>query len=183
MSIIDQVFQLFRQQGNSMYGGEAVTQTEHALQCAWLAEQEQAASSLVVAALLHDVGHLLHNLGDDCADEGIDDVHQTRGADWLSDWFGRDVVQPVRLHVPAKRYRCAIDPEYLARLSPASLVSLTLQGGPFTGEEAKQFEQFSHAQDSLQLRDWDDLAKVENLQTPDLDHFRHHLEAALTKTP
>ena len=117
--------------------------------------------------------------GDDCADEGVDDVHELRGAQWLSEFFGPDVVEPIRLHVPAKRYRCAVEPEYLAKLSPASVQSLKLQGGPFSPEDVERFKQLPHADDAVRLRDWDDRAKIEDLRTPDFEHFCPHVEAAL----
>ena len=162
-----------------MYGGEAVTQTEHALQAAWLAEKAGAPAALIAAALLHDIGHLLHDLGDECAEEGIDDVHQEKGAGWLGNYFGPAVTDPIRLHVPAKRYRCAVDPRYRSALSCASTLSLKLQGGPFSPEEAEGFRNLPHAEDALRLRAWDDQAKVVGLETPDLEHFRPHLKAAL----
>ena len=85
-----------------------------------------------MAALLHDVGHLLHDLPDDAPDDGIDDVHEQLGDHWLKKFFVPAVCDPVRLHVDAKRYLCAVEPDYLATLSPPSLHSLRLQGGPFT---------------------------------------------------
>lgn len=154
-----------------MYSGEPVTQTEHALQAAWAAEQEQASDSLVAAALLHDVGHLLHDLGEDCADDGVDDRHEALGARWLASHFGPEVVEPVRLHVPAKRYLCAVDEAYRARLSPASIQSLRLQGGPFSKPEVDAFRAHPHFKQSLRLRGWDETAKVKGLATPPLAHF------------
>src|SRR6516225_6317978 len=118
-----------------MSAGEPVSQTEHALQTAWAAEQAGAASALIAAALLHDIGHLLHDLPEDCAHHGIDDAHEVRGARWLVQHFGPDVTEPVRLHVPAKRYLCSTDPAYRSQLSEASELSLKLQGGPFTPAE------------------------------------------------
>ena len=99
MSVSVQIGQLFAERGDSEYGGEAVTQREHALQCALLAEQSEASTSLIVASLLHDVGHLLHDLPDDAPDEGIDDAHENSGNNYLKKYFGQDVTEPVRLHV------------------------------------------------------------------------------------
>src|SRR5262249_49953725 len=113
------VLRLFKERGDAAYLGEPVSQTEHALQAARAAERAGAAAALVAAALLHDVGHLLHDLPEDCARAGIDDAHEERGGRWLGRHFGPDVVEPVRLHVAAKRYLCASDPTYLGRLSEA----------------------------------------------------------------
>src|SRR5262249_32499223 len=102
----------FRRRGGDHYG-EGVSQQEHALQAAWLAEREGASPALIVAALLHDIGHLLHDLPDDVADQDIDTEHESLGSAWLSQYFGPEVSEPVRLHVAAKRYLCATEPGYL----------------------------------------------------------------------
>src|SRR5262249_4343349 len=120
MKGIDSLFTLFREKGNGAYFGEAVTETEHALQCAHLAEQSGAPPELIAAALLHDVGHLLHGLPEDAAERGLDGRHEEEGAAWLRGHFGPAVVDPVRLHVAAKRYLCAVEPDYHAGLSEAS---------------------------------------------------------------
>src|SRR5262249_42166074 len=131
-AVVPFVLGLFAERGSAEYGGEAVSQTEHALQSAWAAEKAGADSAPITAALLHDVGHLLHRLPENCAEMGVDDRHEELGARWLQRHFGPEVSEPVRLHVPAKRYLCAIEPGYLERLSPASNLSLRLQGGVFT---------------------------------------------------
>jgi phosphonate degradation associated HDIG domain protein len=177
--IADEIAELFRRRGSSLYGGEAVTQLEHALQAADLAEQSGAQPTLILAALLHDVGHLLHNLPDDAPDEGIDDVHEALGDRWLRRHFAPAVCDPVRLHVAAKRYLCAVDPRYQASLSPPSLQSLHLQGGPFTPSEVREFEAEPYFQESVDLRRWDDLAKVPGLETPDLSHYLEFVPAGL----
>lgn len=179
--IVDRLINLFAQRGSGLYFGEAVTEAEHALQSAYLARQAGAADSLVAAALLHDVGHLLHNLGEDVAERGIDARHEDAGAAWLADHFGRAVADPVRLHVAAKRYLCAAEPTYCAGLSPASLRSLQLQGGPFTVEEMAAFEREPHWRDALALRRWDDGAKVPGLEVPALESYRRLLESLLEK--
>ena len=181
MSDIDRILKLFRERGDSEYGGEAVTQQEHALQCALLAEQENADSCLITAALLHDVGHLLHALPDDAPDQGIDDNHEDLGCRFLSRIFGPAVSEPVRLHVAAKRFLCATDAEYHSLLSEPSVVSLQLQGGPMTPEEAEEFRQNPFCSDAVRLRRWDDTAKVVDLQTPSLEHYVPHIEAAAGK--
>ena len=179
MNTIDRIFALFRTKGQGAYFGEAVTETEHALQCAHLAEQSGASDVLISAALLHDIGHLLHNLGENIAEQGHDARHEDGGADWLSAHFGRDVVDPVRLHVAAKRYLCAVEPGYLQALSPASKLSLDLQGGPFSAQETNEFEREPWFRSAVAVRRWDDGAKVAGLVVPDLDHYRSTLERAM----
>lgn len=171
MSIADQIADCFNSRGDSEYGGESVTQLEHALQCAMLAEQEHASTELVVAALLHDIGHLLHDLPVDAPDHGIDDHHENSGYRFLENHFSPAVTEPVRQHVAAKRYLCTVDPEYQSQLSEPSLVSLRLQGGLMSSEELESFTATPHWRDALRLRKWDDLAKVVDLKTPDLQHY------------
>jgi phosphonate degradation associated HDIG domain protein len=170
-ALIQEIADLFERRGAEMYAGEPVTQTEHALQAALLAEQDGADASLITAALLHDVGHLLHDLDEDCAEEGIDDKHEALGAEWLSQHFPSEVVEPVRLHVAAKRYLCAVDEEYSARLSDASRLSLQLQGGPFTAAQAGKFESHPSFAAAIKLRRWDEQAKIPQLATPPLAHY------------
>jgi len=136
---IEQIVRLLQEKGHSLYGGEEVTQLEHALQCATLAYNDAASPAMVTAALLHDIGHLLHHLPDNAPDDGIDDVHEVLADRFLKQYFGEDVCAPVRLHVAAKRYLCATNPVYLGMLSPTSQQSLALQGGPMTIQEAKAF--------------------------------------------
>jgi phosphonate degradation associated HDIG domain protein len=180
-SISERIYQLFRDRGRAAYLGEAVSQTEHALQTAWAAEQAGAGPALITSALLHDVGHLLHDLPEDGAGAGLDGRHEELGARWLEPFFGPDVIQPIRLHVPAKRYLCAVDPDYRGQLSEASLLSLKVQGGPFTLEEAEAFRADPHAEAALALRRWDEAAKVKGLPTPDVRHFLPHLESVLAR--
>jgi phosphonate degradation associated HDIG domain protein len=169
--ILDEIENLFKLHGHSLYGGEAVTQLEHALQAAMLAENEGAAPALIAAALLHDIGHLLHNLPDNAPDTGIDDVHEQLAYNWLCNHFGNEVTEPIRMHVDAKRYLCAVEPEYWNSLSDVSQQSLELQGGTFTSEHSRAFEQNLYFEDGVRLRRWDDRAKVVGLQTPGLEHF------------
>lgn len=179
MKTADEIIEFFAQRGNSQYGGEAVSQLEHALQSAALAEEEQAAPALIVAALLHDFGHLLHDLPDDAPDQGIDDHHENSAANFLNKLFPPEVVEPVRLHVSAKRYLCATDPNYLGELSEPSLVSLKLQGGPMNASEQAEFESNPHFRESLRLRRWDDTAKIPNHPTPSLQHFGQYVRAVI----
>lgn len=175
---IEYVLGLFRERGSAAYFGEPVSQCEHALQAAWAAEKEGAPAELIAAALLHDLGHLLHPLPENCAEQGMDDRHEELGARWLERHFGPAVSEPVRLHVSAKRYLCAADPSYLGQLSAASRLSLRLQGGPFSPDQLREFTDNPHAAAAVRLRRWDEEAKVAGLRTPGFDHFRRYLELA-----
>jgi phosphonate degradation associated HDIG domain protein len=154
------------------YGDEQVTQLTHALQTAALAERDGAPPSLVAAALLHDVGHLLAKTRD-----GADDRHERIGGGLLERLFGPDIAEPVRLHVDAKRFLCATEPGYFARLSDASVRSLERQGGPFTPEEAERFAQRPFADAAVRLRRWDEQAKTRDASTPDIAHYAPLLRA------
>ena len=162
-----------------MYFGEAVTEAEHAFQAAHLAESDGAEDALVAAALLHDIGHLLHKHGEDVAERGIDGRHEDIGCAWLRKWFGPAVAIPVQLHVAAKRYLSATDKAYARLLSPASVQSLELQGGPFSPTEAAEFERLPYSREAVRLRYWDDAAKVPGLAVPGFEHYRPRLERLL----
>ena len=162
---------LFAKRGGDRYAGESVTQLEHALQSAMLAEDGGADDELVTAALLHDLGHLLHDLGETPTVRGIDDVHQYRALPFLRGLFGPAVIDAIRLHVDAKRYLCAVRPGYFAALSEDSKRSLGLQGGIFNEGQSEAFISQPGALNSVQLRVWDDIAKVKGLPTPPLAHF------------
>lgn len=165
---------LFAHHGAAYYGGEAISQTQHALQCAQLAEQAGESEAVIVAALLHDIGHLM------LAESITTDMrHQEVAADALAQLFNDDVTTPVRLHVAAKRYLGAIEPAYLDTLSPASVQSLELQGGVFTPAQADAFSTQSHALAAVRLRRYDDLAKVVGLSTPTLGHYMQMAERCL----
>ena len=170
MGIVDEIFELYRRRGEATYG-EGVTQSEHALQTAWLAEKDGASAALVTAALLHDIGHLLHEAPEDIAEQGIDTRHESLASAWLSQHFGPEVSEPVRLHVAAKRYLCATQPGYWAALSDASKLSLNLQGGPMAAREASGFAASPAAEAAMRLRRWDDEAKIPGLNTPHWTHF------------
>jgi len=179
MTVVDEVMELFATRGHDAYVGEPVSQLEHGLQAAYFAEREGASDVLVVAALLHDIGHLVHKLPEDAADHGIDTRHEHLGGAWLKRYCGPEVTEPIRLHVPAKRYLSATDAEYQAQLSPASIQSLALQGGPFTADEVAEFEHHPHFRASVALRRWDDLAKIPDLEVPPLEYYRPRLERVL----
>ena len=181
MNVVDEIFQIFENRGDQAYFGEPVSQKEHALQSAHQAEQEGATQPLIVAALLHDVGHLVHGTREDIANQGVDARHEDAGEAWLARHFQPEVTEPVKLHVAAKRYLCRIDHAYLGQLSPASLQSLALQGGPFTEEEAREFERHRYYREAVRLRRWDDRAKTPGLAVPELEHYRPALEAVVGK--
>jgi phosphonate degradation associated HDIG domain protein len=174
-NIVDDVCHLFASKGHEAYVGEPVSQLEHALQTAHHALAAGCDDALIVAALLHDVGHLLHKLPEDAAEHGINTRHEQLGQAWLKRHASAEVTEPVRLHVAAKRYLCATDREYLGQLSAGSTLSLRLQGGPFTREEVDQFEANPHYRAAVTLRRFDDLAKVPGLEVPGLDHYRERL--------
>jgi phosphonate degradation associated HDIG domain protein len=173
--MIAEIERAFAKRGGDSYG-ENVSQLDHALQCAWLAEEEGASDSLIAAALLHDYGHLFEGRGDVAARDGRDARHELHGAKALKRWFGPEVTGPVALHVLAKRYLCAAEPGYEAALSPASVLSLQLQGGRFTLAQCARFERGRFAADAVRLRRWDDAGKVEDLATPGLAHYWPLLE-------
>jgi [1-hydroxy-2-(trimethylamino)ethyl]phosphonate dioxygenase len=177
-TIIDQIFATFRALGDQDYG-EEVPVLEHSLQAAYLAELDNAGATVIAAAVLHDYGHLIHDLPEDSADRGIDAFHEEHGAAFLADYFIPEVVEPVRLHVAAKRYLCGVDLTYHAALSEASAQSLWLQGGPMGSAERAAFEASPHFAAAIQLRHYDDLAKTPGAWTPGLEHYRPYLEEAL----
>ena len=177
MSIFAEIEAAFTRRGAESYG-EGVTQLEHALQTGWLAERAGASPALVSAALLHDIGHMLHRLPEDIAEQGIDAQHESIGSAWLSRHFGPEVSEPVRLHVEAKRYLSAAEPGYFDRLSEASKLSLRLQGGPHRPEAAQHFLDLPFAEAAVQVRRWDDEAKILGLRTPGLAHFGPSIEAS-----
>jgi len=176
---VDAIIGLLSEKGERQYGGEAVSQLEHALQCATLAGKAGESDALVAAALLHDIGHMLGKGDQGLAAEGIDARHEESAARWLARRFGPEVVEPVRLHVAAKRYLCRIDPGYRDSLSPASKRSLEVQGGVFSTDEAAAFAAGPHGGAAARLRRYDDLAKDPSAATPGLEHFRPVLAGQL----
>lgn len=175
-SFVYSIFALFDQLGGTHYG-EAVTQLEHALQCAHHARAAGDPDALVVAALLHDIGHLLQKQGEDAADRGVDAFHERIGAAWLAQGFGPQVTEPVRLHVEAKRYLATREPGYLESLSSASSQSLDLQGGPMSEPEADAFGASPGFEAAVRLRRYDELGKVEGATIASLADYRDLLIA------
>jgi phosphonate degradation associated HDIG domain protein len=172
---------LFANNGRNQYSGEPVTQLEHALQTAHLAEQSGADDALVTACLLHDLGHLLNDQGETPSLRGIDDTHQYFALPFLRGLFPDGVLDAIKLHVEAKRYLCRVNADYYSKLSEDSRRSLALQGGLLEPEKARDFLNQSGARDAILLRQWDDLAKQADLATPSLAHFLARAErCALT---
>jgi phosphonate degradation associated HDIG domain protein len=169
-AFVTEIFDAFARCGSDRYG-EDVTQLEHALQCAHLAAEEGADEALVAAALLHDYGHFFEGRGDAAERDGTDEHHEAHGAAMLRRWFGPDVTTPIALHVAAKRYLCAMEPGYEAALSPASTLSLTLQGGRFTPDQARKFAETPFADDAVRLRRWDDAGKIVGAVIPPLESY------------
>jgi [1-hydroxy-2-(trimethylamino)ethyl]phosphonate dioxygenase len=168
----ERIFQLLDSRGTGRYGLSAVSQKEHALQSADLATKRGLGDALVIAALFHDLGHLLVGGDVNLAEQGVDDLHEQTSANALVKLFGNDVAEPVRLHVAAKRYLCAVTPAYYDKLSADSRQSLLLQGGPMSPLEVAAFDKLEHRAAALALRMIDDEAKVAGLKTPGLDSYR-----------
>jgi phosphonate degradation associated HDIG domain protein len=168
---LEDIAGLFERHGHIEYSGEGVTQLEHALQTAQLAEREGAPDSLVAAALLHDLGHLLNMQGETPTLRGVDDRHQYFSIPFLRALFPPAVIEPIRLHVDAKRALCAAEAGYYQALSEDSKRSLALQGGIFSPEEMQAFLAKPYASEAMRLRRWDDCAKVGGAATPPLAHY------------
>jgi [1-hydroxy-2-(trimethylamino)ethyl]phosphonate dioxygenase len=181
MNPIDAIFDYLRA-GQKHYGESSVTQLEHAIQCAMLAEREGASPALIAASLLHDLGHLINPEDRAQTARREDCEHEVIAADYLARWFGDDVVLPIRLHVAAKRYLTATDPGYAATLSAGSTLSLQLQGGLFSAGDAREFAALPGAADAIRLRRWDESAKEAGLAIPPLDHFRTYVQASANAT-
>jgi phosphonate degradation associated HDIG domain protein len=175
---LEEIRTAFAKRGHEGYG-EGVSQLEHALQCAVFAERAGASEALIVATLLHDIGHMLHDLPEDIADAGIDTQHESLGSAWLSRHFGPAVSEPVRLHVAAKRYLSASEPGYFDLLSDASKLSLKLQGGPMSTEEQVKFGAERFFKEAVLLRRWDDQGKIVGMATPGLAYFEPMIERSL----
>ncbi len=188
---LEDIEPLFAAKGARMYAGEPVTQLQHALQSAQLAEQSGADAALIVAALLHDFGHMINDQGETPTLRGVDDRHEYVALPVLRGLFDDAVLQPIRLHVDAKRYLCARGyvadegtirgAQYWANLSADSKRSLELQGGIFSDAEAERFIAQPYAEGAVKVRLWDDLAKAENAATPPLDHFLALAETVLLR--
>ena len=173
---INEIFSLLNNKGDGLYGLSSVTQKHHALQCALLAEAENEKSEMIVAALLHDIGHMLHDLGEDFADNEVDDYHENIGMLYLKGRVSERVFEPIALHVDAKRYLCALDTKYFQILSEDSRKSLELQGGIMNYEQRKEFEKNTYWREALRLRRYDDMSKNPEAITPEPEYFFKHLD-------
>lgn len=162
---VEHILHLFATRGEEHYG-EDVSQREHAEQCAWHASADGADESLIIAALLHDIGHLLQKFGEDAADRGIDTKHERIGSGWLARILPPSVTEPIALHVAAKRYLATVNPKYLEGLSAASMQSFILQGGIMDADEMAAFLAHPWHQPALDLRRYDELGKVVGVDMP-----------------
>ena len=177
--VLDLLESLFAGQGAAEYLGEQVTQAQHMLQAGALAQAAGAPHALVAAALLHDLGHLRGEVTGQDLMAGTDNRHSHTGADWLARWFGPEVTEPIRLHVEAKRYLCAVEPGYFSTLSPASVHTLAVQGGPMSPAQVDAFTADPFGADAVRLRRWDEEAKDPHAPTPGFGHFRPLLAGLL----
>jgi phosphonate degradation associated HDIG domain protein len=174
----DELAEIFARRATGRYGLERVSQLQHALQTAAQAEAAGAAPALMLASLLHDIGHLVHRLGENPAADGVDNRHEMLGAKWLAKrGLPAAVTEPVRLHVAAKRFLCGTEGDYFARLAPDSVLSLKLQGGPMGADEAAVFRDLPYAEDAVALRRFDEAAKDPHAVTPDAAHYLKLLDA------
>lgn len=164
------IFDVYNNVGHRQYG-ESVTELEHALQTATFAMQFNSSDAIVVASLLHDYGHLQHDEGEDVASHGVDMRHEDLGVIKLKRFFGPEILEPIRLHVAAKRYLCHKSKAYIDGLSPASRLSLQIQGGPMSADESAEFESNPFYKSAVELRRFDDMGKVSGMKTPTLDNF------------
>ncbi|MYD76603.1 MAG: HD domain-containing protein [Gammaproteobacteria bacterium] len=169
--VIEFIKDIFTNRGGESYLGEPVSMSEHMLQAAYNAEKSGQEATVVVAALLHDIGHYTGEFGDDFMQLGIDNLHEVSGERFLKRWFPPQVTEPVRWHVDAKRYLCAVDPDYFATLTAASVRTLELQGGPMSPEEVSRFSANPWLDRILKVRRFDDQGKVPGTKTPNLDHY------------
>ena len=176
MSLVADILATYESRGGSAYFGERVSMTEHGLQAAHFAQVEGAPERLVLAALLHDIGHLLEDVPETIEDWTLDARHEEVGARWLARRFDAAVFEPVRLHVRAKRYLCATDAGYFAHLSSASVHTLKLQGGPMSVSEVARFEAEPYWREAVRVRRWDDQGKVAGLKTPALRDYAPLIE-------
>ena len=134
-NIVNHIEDIFNRRGAESYLGEDVTMSQHMLQAAQCAKKSGADDSLIVAALLHDIGHYQNEIPETALAKGKNNYHEEAGANFLEDYFPLSVVEPIRQHVATKRYLCAVRPEYFELLSAASIDTLNLQGGPMSSEE------------------------------------------------
>ena len=180
-NIVEFIADIFERRGAESYLGEPVTMSEHMLQGAWLAEQDGAPEELVAAALLHDIGHYTSEFGTYSPEDVEDKHHDEAGGEVLAPFFPPVIVECVRLHVSAKRYLCATDPTYFSKLSPASVHTLSLQGGPMSAEEVAEFRSNPFHDEAVRVRIWDEGGKVANMKTRAFRDYVPLLERVVKK--
>jgi phosphonate degradation associated HDIG domain protein len=175
-SIVPFLAEIFERRGAETYLGEPVTMAEHMLQGAWLAETDGASDELVAAALLHDIGHYTSEFGTYSPDDVEDKHHDEAGAEVLAPFFPPVVTECVRLHVAAKRYLCATDASYFSKLSPASVHTLSLQGGPMKDDEVAEFRRNPFYKEAVRVRIWDEGGKVSGMKTRRFQDYEQLLQ-------
>ena len=175
-NIVEHLSDIFEHCGAEEYLGEPVTMAQHMLQGASLAVQQGMSDAVVAGALLHDIGHFTSEFGTFAMTDTHDRQHEVFGAKVLTPFFPEKVTQCVRHHVSAKRYLCATQPDYFDKLSPASVHSLLLQGGPMSNEEVAEFAANPHLEDIIQIRLLDDAGKVADMETYDFTYFKSMLQ-------
>ena len=175
--IIEFIIDLFARRGAEEYMGEAVSMAQHMEQSAACAVADGAPDSLVVSALLHDIGHFVGDHPIEALEQGHDNFHEEAGAAFLLPHFPLEVTEPIRLHVAAKRYLCAVDRGYFERLSEASVNSLKVQGGPMSADEVHRFEENRYHREAVRLRRYDDDGKVAGLSIKPVGEYRSMMES------
>lgn len=178
-TIVPYLLEIFERRGPEAYLGESVSMADHMEQSAACAVADNASNAMVVASLLHDIGHFSGEFPLDALEHGIDNYHQDSGGKILAQFYPAEISEPVRLHVAAKRYLCAVDAQYFAKLSPASVNSLNVQGGEMNAAEIQQFEANAHHTAAVQLRRYDDNGKVAGLTIYKIEHYRDLLQKML----
>lgn len=177
--VVDFILDLFSRRGAEEYMGEAVSMAQHMEQSAACAATDGAEDALVIAALLHDIGHFVGDFPIDALEKGVDNYHEEAGAQFLASYFPASVTEPIRLHVAAKKYLCAVDKSYFDRLSAASMLSLEVQGGSMTEIQVAEFEANPYHLSAVRARLYDDDGKVAGLNIKPVGSYRDKLESLL----